>query len=545
MTDKKAGFLPAMGQATRDAMMACVIRNRAVFEAVRAQLTVDHLADDIGHAIVYRLVCDFYDKHHRLPDRDILWADVETTVAGSAAEQILTDGEIEGLEEFLEYAFDPTGFSKGDIETATHYVEWGVDRVKAFLKEKIADQVRRKVGTKELVPSDLPGLLTSYNTEVEKVASLTHATVEQPFPEGWDSRTGVAISPLGIDFLDIFLGGGTAPGEVYTLLGPYGSCKTLTAVMGTVQAARKAYARTREAGWNGRRGVAFLVFYEGSVEEFRLRALSFAARIHRKSFERMKSLEDFSSTGDLRDYEKKVFAWKARKGLVIEGEQERARAELPVLNNHVLWLDMTGNNPARRGVGRGFVTEIAREIDAVCRRDPSIYPAQVWVDYAGAAARRSIAAGDGDYNQLRFLIQDMPLQLNNYIADQWGCPVLVNHQLSGEANSRRAGSPMHHTAAAESKSFGENADFCINLSTMTTDSHVVINCTKHRRYKDLPPMVLKVDGAFCRARLVKGAVYDEDAREILLPGARDREALVGEAPAATRRRKRTGDSLID
>jgi len=66
----------------------------------------------------------------------------------------------------------------------------------------------------------------------------------------------------GIPFLDALLGGGQAPGSVYGLMGPYGSCKTTVAVMLAVEAARALRMQHEDAGHGAGSGSAFFVSYE-------------------------------------------------------------------------------------------------------------------------------------------------------------------------------------------------------------------------------------------------------------------------------------------
>ena len=55
---------------------------------------------------------------------------------------------------------------------------------------------------------------------------------------------------------------------------------------------------------------------------------------------------------------------------------------------------------------------------------------------------------------------------------------------------------LHHTDAKGSKSFAENLDFAMVIGNLNNDSMGQIACTKHRRFRRMPPSVIKVDGEF-------------------------------------------------
>src|SRR5206468_1502057 len=147
--------------------------------------------------------------------------------------------------------------------------------------------------------------------QAEALASLGARPAAVPFPDGWDHAAPLKLSPTGIPVLDHFLGDGHRPGEVNLFMGPYGSCKTLIAVMGLVEGARHAAALAADPDGDGRTPLSVLVSYETPLAELRERCLSYAAGIPRRPLADALNggggLGALSTAADLRDYERARF----------------------------------------------------------------------------------------------------------------------------------------------------------------------------------------------------------------------------------------------
>jgi hypothetical protein len=110
---------------------------------------------------------------------------------------------------------------------------------------------------------------------------------------------------------------------------------------------------------------------------------------------------------------------------------------------------------------------------------------------------------------LRHYITGAPLKAKHKIAEKFNTYVFLFHQLSGKANDRSPSVSMHHTDAAESKSFAENLDFCLCVSTLNSDNRCGVDCTKHRRTGPKPSVVVQVDGNYNQVKDTDG-VYIRD-----------------------------------
>ena len=194
-----------------------------------------------------------------------------------------------------------------------------------------------------------------------EIAAIGVPPVGKFFGEDWDKYGGIGIFPTGVPFFDALMNGGHAPGEVYGLLGPYGSCKTTLAMMLCVEACRQAHAIHLSTG---ECQYVFLVSYEAQLRnELRFRGLSYAAQIHRKSLDTMDpvlGLKSLSTAKRLKDYEKKMFHHAIVNDKKVRGEQGRYNAVRPILDKHLIVLDMTGSNSHRRGAGGGYVPRSRR-----------------------------------------------------------------------------------------------------------------------------------------------------------------------------------------
>jgi hypothetical protein len=483
-------------------MMAVLIRNEQAFKAVAPDLTPENFGHyDAMYAVLWKAVLSLHQEFGVLPDDTMLGTEIRNILTASPGE--LTDPEIEQLEEFLDFAYDDESFRK-PIEECDEYVAWAIKVTKLYLEEQLSREISELTSTaNSSAPAELPSLLAKHQQQSERIASITHYETELAFPEGWDKEAAIEVSSTGLAFIDKFMGGGHAPGEVYGLMGPYGSCKTTLSVMMAAEACDKACEKMKEPDWNGKKPLVFFFSYEAPKKELRNRILSYKAKILRKTVDSLDAVKGLSELNkdpnNLRDYEQRLFADKIARGEPVMCEYERAQKIIPLLNDHLLWMDMTGADPVNRGAGTDYVAEISRRISAELRRRPGTCCGLVIVDYVGAMVRRHMAAHDKDENALRHLIGGAPIQFKTEVALAFDCPVWLIHQFSGAANAKGVGAKMHHTDSAEAKNFGENLDFAYCLGNLDGESRGLLWCTKTRRAdrKD-NNSVIKVDGALSR-----------------------------------------------
>jgi len=493
--NKEVARRAAADPAKKERMMAILIQNdevyNAVAEALKPELFPSH---DMMYSVLWGVVKKFKEEHEDFPDYQLLQAEVSDVLGDDP--DLLNDTEIDELNQFIDFAFDKDSFDDNPA-TSSKYARWAIKQFRAFLEERIAHEARDQIYKDNSVPVNLPDLLDDLQNRVEQVRAVADGTVKPAFPEDWDKKTALQLFSTGISFLDRFLGGGHANGELYGILGPYGSCKTTLAIMILVNAA-KAFLAQSKTGDNPKKKIAFMVSYEARLPEMRARSLGYAAKVQRSTMESMTSKDDLSTSGNLRPYEKRLFKKKIAQGKKVKGERERIDAATGWMNEHISFIDMTGYDDDHRKAGGGGIKEIARRINQVLRANPGTECGLVVIDYVGAMVKRQMAAEDLDDAARRHLISDTPLLTKAQIADQFDCPIWFMHQMSGEANARGEGAKMHHTDSAEAKNFAENLDFAFVLGNTNSDNLATLACTKRRRQPPKDSTIIKIDGGMNR-----------------------------------------------
>ena len=539
-----------MSESDKEMLLAVLVRNKAVFESFRDELLPEHFTEpEQVYALIWSLARNFDKEHSGLIDRQLMMTEISSAIMNNP--NLITEEEQDEAEILVDQMFDDE-YWEGNIVDSDHYNKWGMKAAKRFLSERLASRVQESVRGSGHVVFDVPEMLTHALEEAQRIESIGAVSDANMFPLGWDKAGGICITKTGMKYFDDFLNGGSAPGEVYGLMGPFGSCKTTLAVAITGWAARRAFIRTtKKDTWDGRIGVAFLVSYEARlVDELRIRTLSFAADIHRESLEQMgkKGLGSLSTTGKMKDYEKGEFQLVTKdKVMEPQGERKRAKNAQVMLNKHMRVLDMTGYDDASRGAGGGYIPEIASKIKAELRRlGPNHYVESVVVDYVGLMAKRHLAATERDENGLRHLVSGAPSQLRNQIADYFDCPVWAIHQLSGKANEKGPGASYSYTDASESKSFAENVDFNFIVGKPTLDGRCQLVCDKHRRNKGMPPVVLQIDGKMSDVLLASEYIVDANGTIVsksTADSASSQDQAANEALKKTTKKKANDDEV--
>ena len=252
-------------------MMAILIQNDEAFKAIQDHLDKEMFPPhDTLYAVLWQAVLDFYEEHEELPDYELITAEVQAKIAEDA--DMLNDTEVEELDQFLDWAFDEDSFKKGKVNGKT-YTRWCIKAAKAFMQEQVAFSTRELVHKDNTVPADLPSLLDEQRLKAEQIETIDTGAARMAFPENWDETAGIDLVTTGLPFLDRFLGGGHTGGELYGVLGPYGSCKTTLALMLLVEGA-KSFMRKRSADdYEGKIPLAFMVSYETRTPEMRNRSV--------------------------------------------------------------------------------------------------------------------------------------------------------------------------------------------------------------------------------------------------------------------------------
>lgn len=494
-TDRQSGRLSGPNLRL---FVAILIQNETVFKQFKGKLTVDAFAEE-SHRLLYRTLLDFVDANQAMPSFAEIWAELESYFETDP--EIISDDARMDLEDLLDYASDPEVF-QDCAPTDPRLTEFAFKAGRRLLLQRHSQTLQQTL--KQTADLDqLPFVLRQAQVQLEALSMAGHTTKKtETFGPGWDKHNPKIIRSTGLGFLDKYLGGGTATGEAYGLMAPYGTCKTTLAVMLWCTAAQQSYEATLADDWDGRKGLSVLVTYEASLSpEIQHRSLMYSAQVSRYSLDKM-GMDGLSSLMTDPDnplpYEKTRFAQEIADG-VFEPELARVTRVIPSLNAHTLCLDFSGADKDYPTAGSGGVTEILDRISLELRNlGPEYYVRNVIIDYLGLMVDRDVTLKTAktqkeDHKTYQEAVQAIVKQISKPL----DCHAWILHQLSGAANSMlSATKTLHHTDAKGSKSFAENLDFAMVIGNLNNDSMGQIACTKHRRFRRMPPSVIKVDGEF-------------------------------------------------
>ena len=465
-------------------LLMTAIRKLGVFKVAKERLKPEHFSreEDRGYGIIWASVLEFYETHEELPDDDYLCAEVESRIEDTD----LTEDEINDLDGVIFRAFEKEPEDLKD-KVARRYL-------KQFLEEHVQQETSEMLSGDEVAVA-LPTLLEDIARKASSLRALESGPLPQPFPDELEEIEALEKFSTGIDLFDHYMNGGHATREVIGFCGPYGSCKTTLAVMLAVLRAWQIQAEWKLGGRVGDPKTVYLTAWEATSAELRLRAMSFAAQIPRKTLEEGNLLDNLSRTGKLKPYEKRRFKSKIQHGIEVKGEWERAQQQKNILNRNLRFLDFSGADKDQRVNASDTVNGVvaAIESDQEQREMPGV--GLVLADYAGAAAKRHIEVkGLDPSSQLRHIIGNFPMHCKNLIAVPYNCPVWVFHQLGTEANARAPGQAPKITDTAEARNFFENVDFGFMVGRPNNESLCILTAQKLRRAKRRDDSVLKIDG---------------------------------------------------
>ncbi len=500
----------------RQELLAIAVRNREAFLAIRQNLDAPTMRR-VGRpfAVVWKATIEYFDSTGNLPDLPLLSAEV--TRVQEDEEYALSPGQSAEVGDLLDLIFDDTEY-KTPVETSRQHAQWAIATARKLLTLLAADQLKESLDDPASLV-EMPSLLRAMTDSVAKIGAMAAKRSGDLFETGWDVVEQKPLHTTGLAVLDKFLTG-MRGGEVYGILGPYGSCKTTLAVQAVVTAGTQCVNAHNQAilahqqamaAWNeaGRVGdppppplkpMAVYASYETPIQEFRERCLAFSAEIPRDRLMTMdhRGVNSLHGPDDPpAEYEKTLFAERIANKVTYPSERERVLAAAATLNKYVLFLDMTGKTEDRQSKGKGGVPELAADCQYELReRNARLHV--LWLDHAASMCEEEMIDRELDPSQRRVLLRRIPKMLGTMIAGPMDAGVFVLQQLSGEANSRGSTAKLDHTDSDECKSFGMYLDFAVTVTRPNNDRIAIARCTKHRRTPPLPHRFIRVVGEFNR-----------------------------------------------
>lgn len=488
---------------------ATLIRSSTAIEALADSLDPEEFDDeDLVYALCWSCVRDHWRvRRTRLLSRALL---VEIKKRLSQDPETFSGRNKNRLIEFLKYTYAlPADEIDGD---------YALTKAKEYRQDRFQVRIRRLFGDGGETVDNLVDTVGRLQQQAAEIDLLDQGNLvwEPAIPREIPLDNTVKI-PFGRAYLDPFLGGGMCKKEVLSIMGPYGSAKTLIAVDLGVQQSEYWLAQYLQKKLESL-GLVFHFSYEEPLEDLQVRVVMNAAQIPRDRLTG-KTLAQLGTSTDLQEYERRIFLPQLRSGVVVPGEQERYSYYANRVNRNYVIRDMTGANAQRGAAGMGLHQEMA----FVIRRTLSHYQSRlhlpvhvgcVIVDYAIAAVERYMEARSLDRDrEMRHLVGRFGLNFKQQVLIPFDTFGVVFNQLSGEQNSKSPGVVSHHTGSAEAKNFAENMNFAVQLSMPRQDGLAAIGCTKARRAARLPDRVIQIDGEF-------GRILDVDDRWTIDPRTR-------------------------
>lgn len=488
---------PRLVRELRAVLLRHVLAFDDLFQAAceRLESAYFHADQDIDLLLVWEAARAVLQRHcqNRIPeDRPLFW----TMLDGELRGRLEAEPELSSLygpllfDQLLPWLFDSTAPLNRD---------YGRTLLTDYLRERtIYDPLRNLIDSLgNSVPESVNDVLQDFVSRDQQLGAIGAASGIRPTLEGY-STPQLDKSSTGIDFLDQMMSGGDAAGEVYVVLGAYGSGKTSLGIQKTF---RKALQFQQEADQGKPLRDCHLFAYEATHDELRRRMWSHAAQVSTHSMENF-DLATLSRTGHLKPYELELFAPEINEhGLAgVSGEFERLQEVQPLLSRNIFLHDFTGyplpgkNVPS--GLGVGYIGEITRVLTSYAQNGRHV--GEVVIDYAGLCCRRYMMANNKRMEEIRYLLVQFADQVRRQIAIPFQCRVWFFHQLSGSANARTFGARIDATDSAECKSIGENVDFAFVIGPRHLETECMqLFCYKGRRSRLPPaPVLLRLRGEF-------------------------------------------------
>ena len=427
-------------------------------------------------------------------------------------------------------------YSKPTISPST--LDWVKSRLTRWLTDSLAAKAAVDLSPSRGYMVDLDTYASEFQKKVQQTQLITSGVNVDAWegnPEDWLSEPLLNRS-TGISFIDSFMNGGHSDGEINLVLGPYGSCKTLTMIQLIVEQAKQAMIDYVMNGRQGKRPIVVYAFYELSREEFRRRMLSYAAQIP-GDFMRSATPQQLSRTGNLKPYELQRWSAQIEAGLDVPGEYERFMNVVELMRDHVILLACSDPNQAMD------IDQLAARLQAI-KEERNAEIRCVCVDYLGALVELVGSRKTLTDNQRRLMLGHAPLHLRNQIASKaaCNCPVWALHQLTAEKNALRPGVLPAVTDAAGAKNLAENADFSFMIGKPTEENRALFGQGKIRRVGRIPAIVIQIDGVMNRVSSTDGQyVLDERTKQIV--SAREMNVISTPAQLNMAARNRRGPAI--
>lgn len=483
-------------------LIAAMVRIPSLYVAYSPSLSPQHI-ENVGLSYLYLRLRELSESDSRDVVADpITAAELKEDVKNQLQKNpnLLSREEKQDLYKFLKRGFQESYCE--DIFADTKLLYKITKKTAQELLEYSIQQQTIENLRNALPATSLQVLSDAAEQMVHVVASLGADEPRLTFPLNWDKEPVYTYVSTGMPFFDEILDGGMCAREVNIFMAPYGTCKTSLATHLLVNGAWDCYANylgQQSLPENERRkGLAVLVSYEALPGELRYRVGQCAGRIEFDSLKNMGTAGLAALTGPgmpPQAYEQNYFKSEIESGVFVS-ERERLQEATFWVNEHTLMLDFT------TAQGAGGVPEIAAEIvKEMNSRGSNYYIHSVSVDYAGLLVSRLLESAypAGKRPEEHKILPGLVNELRRKVAIPLSAPVLLFHQLTGQAN--RKGAKIRVADKVDAKgaaAFSEHAANAVVASHLNEDGVGLMKNQKFRRSSARAPVAFRLYGAMCR-----------------------------------------------
>lgn len=501
-------------------MFIFFMRDSNGFARAKTRLKPESIPPEDGHyALLWEVLTNFHDQHGVLPKQRVLKAEIQALTEYAPVEP----EKIAELSLLITKAFS---LKKSELqaEAANEYL-------RRYLIEQLFSSARSQFFSSDLVPVQAASVLANFADAAKQAEQADTGAVSDPFPEDWDAdNDAVIVQDTGVPYLNHFLNGGHANGEVMLVLGASGSCKTTLAVQLCVECAKLLHRDWYRGGEKEPLPLVYYICYE-DFKSLRYRALSVSTRLERNDLTKPGFIANLSRQ---RPTASKLSPYELL---------EKAKS---VLNANWRPVDFTGattDDPDSQKRGGGLVPEIVDVINAdlaqvAAKRGCKTRCAMIIVDYALEMVERHVTVHNQstDTSYLSRLLQKLPMELRRDLALRYDCPVWLLQQLNADAETVPCYRLPLRTQAQWCRGMSNACDFTFIIGNPEKDTQLFLfGAAKQRRICPAPPMVLKLEGQFARIR----SVNDEYAVDTGHRGfVKKSDQHMVAAPLSTSRRRR-------
>lgn len=389
------------------------------------------------------------------------------------------------------------------------------DIVKRFLVERgFHDAIYNNIATinsSKSVIKEPTKFVENITNVLHEIQSVESSAVFSVVPEIWKPNIIVG-DPIGLPYLDMFMSGGVRAGDVYGVLGGFGSGKTWigTGVITNFcknENYRKLKCRSAGVAYTPKIGV--MVHYEDSLDSIRFRLLASMAEIP------MRHVMDYVLNGiplstrtSYREYEIKRYS-AVHDENIKRPEIERFEDAKNILSSHCRIISLNGENQQHKG--KGYIEELTGQLNSCVKASGSDLGVCV-LDYAKLMAERYVTSGKDNFQNLRHYIKAIPEKVSLEICNKFKCHAVILQQLSGASTKTRPGMPIHHSEASECKDFAENCHrvFCLgNKHSQSGVQRFDASKLRNDEFKSKNHAVIRFNGDTCNYELDNDWVVDE------------------------------------